>query len=145
MFFWNSLAFSMIQQMLAIWLLVPLPFLKPDCTAESSRFTYCWSLASMGNEHNYMVVWTFSTIALWDLNENWPFPNLWSLLNFPNFLRYSGKHFNSIIFRILNSSAGISSPPLTLFIEELPKAHLTSHSRMSGSRWVTHHVGYLCH
>ena len=29
MFFWNSLAFSTIQQMLAIWSLVPLPFLKP--------------------------------------------------------------------------------------------------------------------
>ena len=28
MFFWNSLDFSMIQQMLAIWSLVPLPFLK---------------------------------------------------------------------------------------------------------------------
>ena len=28
-FFWNSLAFSMIQQMLAIWSLVPLPFLNP--------------------------------------------------------------------------------------------------------------------
>ena len=27
MFFWNSLAFSMTQQMLAIWSLVPLPFL----------------------------------------------------------------------------------------------------------------------
>ena len=27
MFFWNSLAFLMIQQMLAIWSLVPLPFL----------------------------------------------------------------------------------------------------------------------
>ena len=26
MFFWNSLAFSMIQRMLAIWSLVPLPF-----------------------------------------------------------------------------------------------------------------------
>ena len=29
MFFWNSLAFSMIQWMLAIWSLVPLPFLNP--------------------------------------------------------------------------------------------------------------------
>ena len=28
MFFWNSLAFSIIQQMLAFWFLVPLPFLK---------------------------------------------------------------------------------------------------------------------
>ena len=37
MFFWNSLAFSMIQQMLAIWSLVPLPFLKPAWISGSSR------------------------------------------------------------------------------------------------------------
>ena len=43
--FWNSLAFLMIQRMLAIWSLVPLPFLKPAWTSESSRFTCCWSLA----------------------------------------------------------------------------------------------------
>ena len=30
MFFWNSLAFSMIQQVFAIWSLVPLPFRNPD-------------------------------------------------------------------------------------------------------------------
>ena len=40
-------------------------------------------------------------------------------------------------FRILNSSAAIPSPPLALLAEVLPKAHLTSHSRMSGCRWVT--------
>ena len=45
MFFWNSLAFSMIQRMLAIWSLVPLPFQKPAWTSGSSQFTYCWSLA----------------------------------------------------------------------------------------------------
>ena len=45
MFFWNSLAFSMIQRMLAIWSLVPLPFLNPTWTSGSSRFIYCWSLA----------------------------------------------------------------------------------------------------
>ena len=45
MFFRNSLAFSMIQGMLAIWSLVPLPFLKPAWTSGRSRFTYCWSLA----------------------------------------------------------------------------------------------------
>ena len=44
MFFWNSLAFSMIQQMLAIWSLVSLPFLNPSWTSGSSCFT-CWSLA----------------------------------------------------------------------------------------------------
>ena len=37
--------FSMIQRMLAIWSLVPLPFLKPAWTSGSSRFMYCWSLA----------------------------------------------------------------------------------------------------
>ena len=43
--FWNFLAFSMIQQMLAIWSLVPLPFLKPAWTSGTSQFMYCWSLA----------------------------------------------------------------------------------------------------
>ena len=46
MFFWNSLAFSMIQWMLAIWSLVPLPFLKPAWTSGSSQFTYCWLIWS---------------------------------------------------------------------------------------------------
>jgi len=37
---------------------------------------------------------------------------------------------------IWNSLTGIASPPLALFVVMLPKAHLTSYSRMSGSRWV---------
>ena len=41
---WNSLAFSMIPRMSAIWSLVPLPFLNPAWTSGSSQFTYCWSL-----------------------------------------------------------------------------------------------------
>ena len=44
-FFWSPLAFSMIQWMLAIWSLVPLPFVKPAWTSGSSWFTYCWSLS----------------------------------------------------------------------------------------------------
>ena len=43
--FLDSLAFSVIQWMLAIWSLVPLPFLNPACTSGSSQFTYCWRLA----------------------------------------------------------------------------------------------------
>ena len=43
--FWNSPAFSMIQQMLAIWSLVPLLFLNPAWTYGSSRFMYCSSMA----------------------------------------------------------------------------------------------------
>ena len=57
------------------------------------------NLTSMGNECNYPVVWTFFVIALlWDWNENWPFPVLWSLLSFPNLLTYWVQHFNRIIF-----------------------------------------------
>ena len=44
--------------------------------------------------------------------------------------------FTASSFRIWNSSTGIPSPPLALFVVMLPKAHLTSHSRMSGSRSV---------
>ena len=68
----------MIQQMLAIWSLVPLPFLKPAWTSGSSRFTYCWSLAwrivsftSVWDECNCAVVWTFFGITfLWDWNDS---------------------------------------------------------------------------
>ena len=44
--------------------------------------------------------------------------------------------FTASSFRIWNSLTRIPSPPLALFIVMLPKAYLTSHSRMSGSRWV---------
>ena len=42
--------------------------------------------------------------------------------------------FTASSFRIWNSSTGIPSPPLALLIMTLPKAHLTSHSRMCDSR-----------
>ena len=44
--------------------------------------------------------------------------------------------FTASSSRIWNSSTGILSPPLALFVVMLPKVHLTSHSRKSGSRWV---------
>ena len=44
--------------------------------------------------------------------------------------------FTASSFRIWNSSAWIPPPPLALFIMLLSKVHLTSHYRMSGSRWV---------
>ena len=43
--FLNCLAFSMIQWVLAIWSLVPLPSLNPAWTSGSSRFRYYWSHA----------------------------------------------------------------------------------------------------
>ena len=55
--------------------------------------------ASMWDECNCVVVWTFFGIAfLWDWNENRAFPVLWPLLSFPNLLAYWVQHFHSIIF-----------------------------------------------
>ena len=134
-FFWNSLAFSIIQQMLAVWSLVPLPFLNPAWISESSWFMYCRSLAwrilsitLLVYEMSAIVgvILAFFGIAfLRDWNENWPFPVLWPLLSFTNLLAYWVQHFHSIFFRVWNSSTGISSPPLALFTAILPKAHLT--------------------
>jgi len=105
--------------------------LKPDLENFEHYFTSMW------DECNCVTVWVFFGIAfLWDWNENWPFPVVWPLLSFPNFLAYWVQHFHSIIFQDLNSSTEIPSPPLVLFIVILPKGHLTSHSRMPGSRWV---------
>ena len=44
--------------------------------------------------------------------------------------------FTASSFRIWNNLTGIPSPPLASLIVMLPKAHCTSHSRMSGSRLV---------
>ena len=44
--------------------------------------------------------------------------------------------FTASSFKIWNSSTGIPSAPLALFVVMLPKAHLTLHSRMSGSSWL---------
>ena len=44
--------------------------------------------------------------------------------------------FTAFPFRIWNSSTGIPSPWLALFVVMLPNAHLSSRSRMSGCRWV---------
>ena len=40
-------------------------------------------------------------------------------------------------FSVWNSSARVLSPPLAFFIVLLSKAHLTSYSRMSSSKWLT--------
>ena len=146
MFFWNSLSFSMIQQMLAIWSLVPLPFLNPAWTSGSSRFTYCWSLAwrilsitLVVCEMSAIVQYFEHSLALpffWigmkiDLFQScghcWVFWICWHI---------ECSTFTVSSFRIWNSSAGMPSPPLALFIVMLSKVHLTSHSKMSGSRWV---------
>ena len=149
MFFWNSLAFSMNQQMLAIWSLVLRPFLNPAWTFGSSQFTYCWSLAwrlfehyfaAVWDECNCVVVWTFFVFDfLWDCNENWPFP-AWV---FQICWHVECSTLTASSYKIWNSSTGIPSLPLALFIVKLPKEHLPSLSRMSDSRWVITPLWYI--
>ena len=81
----------------------------------------------MWNECNCVVLWTvFGISLLWNCNENWPFPLLW-----PRWVFQISWHFECSTF--IASSFQI---PLALFVEMVPEVHLTSHSRMSGSRWV---------
>ena len=140
MFLCNSLAFSMIQQMLAIWSLVPLPS-KPNLyiwkflvhiLLKSSLKDFEHYLGGIWNEHKCVVVWTFfGTEMKTDLFQScghcWVFQICWHI---------ECSTFTTSSFRIWNNSARFPSLPLALFVVMLPKAHLTSHSRMAGSRWV---------
>ena len=74
--------------------------------------------------------------CLRDWNENWPFPVCGHSCVFQICWYIECSTFRASSSGIWNSSTGIPSPPLALFVVMLPKAHLTSHSRMSGSRWV---------
>ena len=145
-FFWKFLAFSMIQQMLAIWSLVPLPFLNQAWTSGSSQVTWCWSLAWKILSIT-LLVWEMSVIVQWFKHSFvLPFLGIWMRIDLFQscghcwvfhicwHIEYSTLTPPSL--RILNSSAGIISPPLVLLATVLPKAHLTSDSRMSGSKWV---------
>ena len=109
--FWNCLAFTMTQWMLAIWFLVPLPFPNSAWTSGSSQFMCYWSLAwrilsitLLAGEINAIVWQSEHSLALTFFGtgmKNWPFPVLWPLLSFPNLLAYWVQHFHSIIFQDL--------------------------------------------
>ena len=142
----SLLLFLMFQWMLAIWSLVPLPFLKPAWTSGSSRFTYCWSLAWRILSITLLTCEISAIVRYFEHSLALPFFGIGMKMG----LFQSCGHgwvsqicwhiecstFTAASFRIWNSSAGIPSPPLALLLVMLPKAHLTSHSRMSGSRWV---------
>ena len=143
MLFWSSLAFSMIQQALPIWSLVPLPFLNPFWKSRSLWSMYCWSpgwrilsITLLACEMSAIMWWFEHSLSLpffgigmkTDLfqfcGHCWVFQICWYI---------ECSTFTESSFRIWNSSAGIPSPPLVLFIVMLPKAHLTLRSRMYGS------------
>ena len=138
-FFLSSLAFSMIQQIFAIWSLVLLPFLNPAWTSGSSVHillkpmeNFEHHFASVWDEYNWAVVWTFFGIGM-----KTDFFQSWTIAEFSKFfwhIEYST--FTASSFKVWNSSTGIPSLLLALFVVMLPKAHLSFHSRMSDSRWV---------
>ena len=115
---------------LNIWKFSVHVLLKPRLENFEHYFTSMWG------ESNCVVVWTFFDIAfLWDWNQNWPFPVLATAV-FQVCWHIECSTLTASSFGIWNSSTGIPSPPLALFVVMLSKVHLTSHSRMSGSKWV---------
>ena len=82
---------AFVKTSLNIWKFTVHVLLKPGLENFEHYFTSVW------DECNCAVVWAFFGIAfLWDWNENWPFPVLWPLLNFPNFsFRFGLKYFKA--------------------------------------------------
>ena len=93
----------------------------------------------MGDECNCVVVWAFFWHCL-SLGLEWKltFSSPVVTAEFSKFadIYFLCSTFTASSFSIWYSSTGIPSHPLALFVVMLPKAHLTSHSRMSGSRWM---------
>ena len=146
MFSWNSLNFfdnptdvghlisgssAFSKTSLNIWNFMPHVLLKPGLEKFEHYFTSMW------DECNYSVVWVYLALPFFvigmktDLFQScghcWVFQISWCI---------ECSTFSASSFRIWNSSDRIPSPPLALFIVMLLNAHLTSHSRMFGSRWV---------
>ena len=116
---------------LNIWKLTVHILLKPGLENLEHYFTRVW------DECNCAVVWAFFGIAfLWDWNENLPFQSCGQCWVFQICWHMACSHFTSSSSRIWKSSTGIPSPPLALLIVMHSKDRLTSHSRMSDSRWM---------
>ena len=136
----------MIQWMLEIWSR-SFTISKSRLTPGSSWLTYYWSLAwrilsttllacemsAILQKFEHSLVLPFFGVGMkTDLFQScghrWVFQICWHI---------EWSTFTASSFRIWNSSTGIPSPPLALFVVMLSKAHLTSLSRMSGYRWVS--------
>ena len=120
---------------LNIWKFTVHVLLKPGLENFKHYFTRVW------DECNCAIVWAFFALPFLGIRMKtdlfqfcghcWVFHICW---------HFEDSTFTASSFRIWNTSAGIPSPPLAVFVLVLPKAHLTSHSRMSRHsrhpRWV---------
>ena len=122
---------ALSKSSLNIWKFMVHVLLKPGLENFQHYF------ASMWDECNCAVVWAFFGIAfLWDWNETDFFQSYGHCWVFQICWHIKCGTFTALSFRIWNSSTGIPSPPLALFVVMLSKARLSSHSRMFGSKWV---------
>ena len=165
MFFWNSLAFLMIRQMLAIWSLsqflisISSAFSKTSLNIrnftvhvllKSGLENFKHYFTSVWDECNCVVVWEFFGIAfLWDWNENWPFPVLWPPLSFPNLLAYWVQHFmgtlrnhkewESAVFKspkwCRNRTGKNDRQPEDTFLSRKSEPCIWSQAQQESSRW----------
>ena len=99
----------------------PCPSPTPRVHPNSCAMSILWHYRSLELE------WKLKTDLFQSCDHCWVFQICWHI---------ECSTFTASSFRIWNSSTGIPSPPLALFVVMLPKAHLTSYSRMSGSRWM---------
>ena len=154
-FFWNSLAFLMVQQMSAIWSLVPLLFLNPAWTSGSSQFMNYWSLvwrilsitllvcemSGIVRQFEHFLALSFFGVEMkTDLFQScghcWVFQICWHI---------ECSTFTASSFRIWNSSAGIPSLPLALFVVMLPKAtQLCTPRCLALGEWSHGHENLFC-
>ena len=114
--------------------------LKPSLKNFEHYFASTWTECNSVIVENYLALSYFGIGMKTDLFQAcghcWIFQISWHV---------ECRTFTALSFRIWNSSTGIPSPPLALFVVMLPKAHLTSHSRMSALGEWSHHRDYLGH
>ena len=146
MFFWNSLVFfhdladvgnlisgssAFSKTSLNIRKFTVHILLKPGLENFEHHFTSFW------DECNCAVVWTFLALPFFGIGMKTDlFQSCGDCWYFYIWWHIECNTFTELSSRIWNSSTGIPSPPLVLFIVMLSKAQKTSYSRMSGCRWV---------
>ena len=127
---WSPIS-AFFKSSLNIWKFTVRVLSKSGLENFEHYFTSVW------DECSCAVVWAFLTLPFFgigmkiDLFQScghcWVFQTCWHI---------ECSILTASSFRIWDSLAGIASSPLALFVLMLLKPHFTSHSRMSGSRWV---------
>ena len=125
----GSFAFS--KSSLNIWKFKFHVLLKPSLENFEHYFPSMW------DECNCVVIWhslallflgiEMKTDIFQSYGHCWVFQICWHI---------ECSTFTASSFRIWKAQLEFHHPPLPFFIVVLPKVHLTSLSRMSGSRWV---------